>query len=33
MGNASILDEDDIADGYILACQARPISDRLDVEF
>ncbi|NKY64190.1 ferredoxin--NADP reductase [Gordonia rubripertincta] len=33
MGNASILDEDDIADGYILACQARPLSDRLDVEF
>ncbi|MDH3022808.1 ferredoxin--NADP reductase [Gordonia alkanivorans] len=33
MGNASILDDDDIADGYILACQARPLSDRLDVEF
>ena len=33
MGNASILDDDDIADGYILACQARPISDQLHVEF
>jgi 3-ketosteroid 9alpha-monooxygenase subunit B len=33
MGNSSILDDDDIADGYILACQARPISDHLNVEF
>lgn len=33
MGNSSILDDEDIADGYILACQARPVSDHLDVEF
>ncbi|MBF6355002.1 ferredoxin--NADP reductase [Nocardia higoensis] len=33
MGNASVLDEQDIADGYILACQARPISENLGVEF
>lgn len=33
MGNAAILDDEDIAAGYILACQARPISDNLSVEF
>ncbi|WP_040801728.1 ferredoxin--NADP reductase [Nocardia higoensis] len=33
MGNCGVLDEQDIADGYILACQARPISDNLSVEF
>ncbi|WP_063034870.1 ferredoxin--NADP reductase [Nocardia grenadensis] len=33
MGNASVLDEEDIADGYILACQARPISETLRIEF
>ncbi len=33
MGNSSILDPADIAEGYILACQARPVSDRLKIEF
>ncbi|WP_063058521.1 ferredoxin--NADP reductase [Nocardia sienata] len=33
MGNTSVLDEEDIADGYILACQARPISEELRIEF
>lgn len=32
-GNAAILGQDDIDDGYILACQARPISDDLTIEF
>ena len=33
MGNPGALDEDDIADGYILGCQSTPTSDRLRVEF
>jgi len=33
MGNTAVLDEQDIADGYILACQARPISENLSIEF
>ncbi|GGL03605.1 hypothetical protein GCM10011588_17880 [Nocardia jinanensis] len=33
LGNTSVLDEEDIADGYILACQARPISENLNIEF
>ncbi|MDV7133154.1 ferredoxin--NADP reductase [Williamsia muralis] len=33
MGDTSILDEEDIADGYILACQARPLSEHLTIEF
>lgn len=33
MGNTSVLDEADIAEGYILACQARPISNSLRIEF
>lgn len=33
LGNATVLDEEDIADGLILACQARPLGDRLSVEF
>lgn len=33
MGNSSILDPADIEEGYILACQARPVSDRLKIEF
>ncbi len=33
MENSAILDPSDIEDGYILACQARPVSDRLRVEF
>ena len=27
------LDDDDIADGYILGCQSKPTADRLRVEF
>lgn len=33
MENSEILDEDDIADGMILGCQARPASDSVEVEF
>ncbi|GAB08391.1 3-ketosteroid 9alpha-hydroxylase component KshB [Gordonia araii NBRC 100433] len=33
MENAGALDPDDIADGYILGCQARPTSDSLKIEF
>lgn len=33
MENSAILNPSDIADGYILACQARPVSDRVTVEF
>ncbi|MBV6757184.1 ferredoxin--NADP reductase [Rhodococcus opacus] len=33
MDNASILDPEDIASGYILACQARPVSEHLRIEF
>ena len=33
MGETSILDDEDIADGYILACQARPLSEHLTIEF
>ncbi|GAC56483.1 3-ketosteroid-9-alpha-hydroxylase reductase subunit [Gordonia hirsuta DSM 44140 = NBRC 16056] len=33
MANTGALDEDDIADGYILGCQAKPTSDTLKVEF
>ncbi|MFT4127238.1 MAG: ferredoxin--NADP reductase [Gordonia sp. (in: high G+C Gram-positive bacteria)] len=33
MANPGALDPDDIADGYILGCQARPTSDHLRVEF
>lgn len=33
MENSGALDPDDIADGYILGCQARPTSDSLKVEF
>ncbi|KOS55248.1 ferredoxin--NADP reductase [Rhodococcus rhodochrous] len=33
MANSSILDPEDIANGYILGCQARPISDDLAIEF
>jgi 3-ketosteroid 9alpha-monooxygenase subunit B len=32
-GNAAILDEQDLADGLFLACQARPLSDKLRIEF
>ncbi|NMO02196.1 ferredoxin--NADP reductase [Gordonia sp. TBRC 11910] len=33
MANSGALDPDDIADGYILGCQARPTSDTLKIEF
>lgn len=33
LGNAAILDAEDIAEGLFLACQARPRSDTLKVEF
>jgi 3-ketosteroid 9alpha-monooxygenase subunit B len=33
LGDAAILEEDDIADGLFLACQARPLSDNVIVEF
>lgn len=33
LGNAAILEEDDIADGLFLACQACPLSDTVKVEF
>ncbi|MCR5976667.1 2Fe-2S iron-sulfur cluster binding domain-containing protein [Gordonia jinghuaiqii] len=33
MDNCSVLDDDDIAEGIILACQARPRSDTLSIEF
>ncbi|NDK90667.1 ferredoxin--NADP reductase [Gordonia desulfuricans] len=33
MDNAGALDPEDIADGYILGCQAHPTSDRLRIEF
>ncbi|ULN50332.1 ferredoxin--NADP reductase [Mycolicibacterium goodii] len=32
-GDTPILDEQDIADGLFLACQARPLSDRIRIEF
>ncbi|MEX7474443.1 2Fe-2S iron-sulfur cluster-binding protein [Mycobacterium adipatum] len=33
LGNAGILEEEDIADGLFLACQACPLSDKVKVEF
>lgn len=33
MDNVGALDEEDIADGYILGCQARPTSNTLKIEF
>lgn len=33
MDNSEILDDEDIADGMILGCQARPVSDHLRIEF
>lgn len=33
MGNAEILDPEDIENGYILGCQARPVTDRLKIQF
>lgn len=33
LGNAAILEPEDIAEGLFLACQARPVSDKLIVEF
>ena len=33
MENSEILDPEDIAAGYILGCQAKPVTDRLEIEF
>ncbi|MFZ2172573.1 MAG: ferredoxin--NADP reductase [Rhodococcus sp. (in: high G+C Gram-positive bacteria)] len=33
MENAAILDPEDVEDGYILACQARPVSKHVEIEF
>ena len=33
MPESAILDDEDVASGYVLACQARPISDRIEIEF
>lgn len=33
LGNTTILEEQDIADGLFLACQARPVSDEVKIEF
>ncbi|WP_067699938.1 ferredoxin--NADP reductase [Nocardia jejuensis] len=33
MENAEILDPEDIANGYILGCQARPVTDTLKIQF
>lgn len=33
MANTEILDPEDIADGYVLGCQAKPLTDRLTIEF
>jgi 3-ketosteroid 9alpha-monooxygenase subunit B len=32
-GNVTALSPEDVEDGYILACQAKPTSDHLDIEF
>lgn len=33
LGNAAILEKEDIAEGLFLACQARPVSSKLKIEF
>ncbi|WP_319433758.1 2Fe-2S iron-sulfur cluster binding domain-containing protein [Mycobacterium sp. RTGN5] len=33
MASCDILEADDLADGLILGCQARPVSDDLHIEF
>jgi 3-ketosteroid 9alpha-monooxygenase subunit B len=33
MASCDILEPDDLADGLILGCQARPVSDDLHIEF
>lgn len=33
LGNAALLTKEDIADGLFLACQARPVSNTLEIEF
>ncbi|MFC9875316.1 2Fe-2S iron-sulfur cluster-binding protein [Nocardia salmonicida] len=33
MANSEILDPEDIENGYILGCQARPVTDRLRIQF
>ncbi len=33
MARNEVLDERDLADGYVLACQARPLTDRVDITY
>jgi 3-ketosteroid 9alpha-monooxygenase subunit B len=33
MDTHGVLDDDDIADGIVLGCQARPSSERIRIEF
>jgi 3-ketosteroid 9alpha-monooxygenase subunit B len=33
MGESTILEEQDIADGLFLACQAQPLTDEVKIEF
>ena len=33
MAECDILEPDDLADGLILGCQARPVSDRVHIEY
>ena len=33
MDNNQILTEDEINDGYVLSCQARPISDEVEINY
>lgn len=33
MGESTVLEVHDIADGVFLACQARPLTDELKIEF
>lgn len=33
MDSCEILDESDLADGLVLGCQARPVSDEVSVEY
>ncbi|WP_324191710.1 hypothetical protein [Nocardia elegans] len=33
LAHNEILTEDDLADGYILACQAEPVTDEIAIEY
>ena len=33
VGENEVLSDDDLAEGYILACQARPVTKRIKIEF